>query len=67
MRLDMIDRNCQEFTKLAHEKSIMEENLKKEAYLMQMQAVREAELLREQQSEAMMVKAEYDTFNTFNN
>ena len=40
----------------------MEENLKKEAYLMQMQAVREAELLREQQSEAM-VKAEYDTFN----
>jgi len=41
----------------------MEENLKKEAYLMQMQAVREAELLREQQSEAMMVKAEYDTFN----
>lgn len=33
LRLDMIDRQCQEFSKLARDKSIMEENLKNLAYL----------------------------------
>ena len=33
LRLDMIDRHCQEFAKLANAKSIMEENIKHLAYL----------------------------------
>ena len=32
-RLDMIDMHCQQFTKLATEKTIMEDNLKNLAYL----------------------------------
>ena len=43
-RLDLIDKHCQDFTRLAKEKQIMEENLKQLAYMQQMQAVRQAEI-----------------------
>ena len=34
-RLDMIDQHCQQFTKLAREKAVMEENLKNLALISQ--------------------------------
>ena len=38
----MIDKHCQDFTKLAQEKTVMEENLKNLAYMQQMETHNEA-------------------------